>query len=138
MNLGFKPRFVPRVRNGDKTHTIRGGKRWRVGMRGDLWENMRRPKDSATPQTLIFRAPIVKVEDIQFQIKRPFRKDCWSLVIEGQVLSLDEAEAFAQRDGFADMIDMIRFWLAEHGKRGAVNFDGQVVHWDYERRRMEK
>ena len=134
MNLGFKRRFVPLVRDGDKTHTIRGGKRWRVGMRGDLWENMRGPKTSARPQTLIFRAPVVDVEDIQIRLN----EDEWEIVIEGNKLEIDEAEAFARRDGFLSLLDMCNFWSVEHGTGGVVDFDGQVIHWDYERRSAEK
>jgi hypothetical protein len=40
--LGFKDRFVAFVENGTKTHSIRAGNRWKVGMRADLYRESRR------------------------------------------------------------------------------------------------
>ena len=37
MILGFKDRFVPMVEDGSKRHTIRAGKRWKVGISADLY-----------------------------------------------------------------------------------------------------
>lgn len=53
MILGFKDEFVPLVEDGSKTHSIRAGERWRVGMRADLFEKTRQPKIFALRATKI-------------------------------------------------------------------------------------
>ena len=138
MNLGFKARFVPLVKSGAKRHTVRAGKRWRVGMRGDLWENMRGPKNSNRPQTLIYRAPIVRVEDfLSERSPRVFGPGSegafFRIFIDGHLLDPDELEAFARADGFADSRQM-HLWL--NSERRPLTLEGQVIHWDYERREL--
>jgi hypothetical protein len=115
MNLGLKPQFVPYVRDGSKRHTIRGGERWRPGMRADLWENIRRPKkfdadgNQIAGQQLIFRAEVTRVQSIRIGLIRvapPFLAvvldddpgESW-LQCPG-MLSEDETEYFFWRDGF--------------------------------------
>lgn len=44
MILAFRDQFVPYVLDGSKTHSIRAGKRWREGMRVDLYEKSRQRK----------------------------------------------------------------------------------------------
>lgn len=44
MILGLKDQFVSFVEDGSKTHTIRAGNRWKVGMRADLFAESRRRK----------------------------------------------------------------------------------------------
>ena len=61
MILGFKDQFIPYVLDGSKTHTIRGGNRWRYGMRADLFTGPYKPG----LRRLIFRVPVVKVERIE-------------------------------------------------------------------------
>ncbi len=137
MNLGFKPRFIPRVRSGEKRHTVRAGARWRVGMTGHLWENMRGRKDGLRPQTLIFCAPVIKVET--FHSERSPRVtglgsegSFFRIRIDGHLLDQDELEAFARADGFADSRDM-HLWL--NGEKRPLTLVGQVIHWDYDRRK---
>jgi hypothetical protein len=146
MTLGFKDRFEPFIMDGSKTHSIRGGERWSVGMRADLYVRMRQPD-----MRLLFRAPVVRVEPIRISLRQvEFRPDNFlvSLAIEinGQLLDDDEANALAWRDGFRDspvdfdgpseaLNEMTWFWLKEHGAAGDMPpFEGQIVHWDYSKR----
>jgi len=70
--LGFKDQFVPYVREGSKTHSVRSGGRWKVGMRADLFEKVRQKGMS-----LIFRAPVVKVEPVFIWEIRDQHIDGW-------------------------------------------------------------
>lgn len=127
MIAGFKRRFVPKIRRGFKRHTIRRGRRWRAGMRMDLYENVRQ-KD----MKLIFRAPVVKVEDITIHVGDPFYSERNLMVfIEEHLLADDELDEFAVRDGFEGLGEMGKFWHEEHG---LGMFSGQVIHWDYDKR----
>lgn len=134
MNLGFQDRFIPRIESGDKRHSIRKGNRWRVGMTAHLWKNMRGRKNGPKPQTLIFIAPVVKVERITIQVYDPVYQSDLSIWIEGVELTESEKQTFAQRDGFDGSLDMHRFWAKEHGV--GVRFFGQIVHWDFKQRRV--
>lgn len=53
-----------------------------------------------------------------------------SIEIEGHILQRDEAEAFAVRDGFQGLAEMLRFWR----RYNTLPFSGDVIHWDYARR----
>lgn len=193
MLMGMKDQFCPFAEDGSKTHSIRAGERWKVGMRVDLYRENRRRKvyelrehrvgDSdciclepgtlvkgsksvhARPlcsaerhhrreqvQTggmrLIFRAPVVRVEQIEIVCTPNVRPDGWPsaevaplytktrILIEDQPLNLQEADLFAWRDGFRQPLNcfrmMVDFWRREHGfGRRLFVFRGQIVHWDY-------
>lgn len=156
MNMGFQDQFVPFVEDGSKTHTIRAGERWKVGMRADLYA---RPRQKG--MRLIFRAPVVRVQEIEIRVIGP---NTWHLdlnrnlpdrvavYIDGQVLDEDERNLLAWRDGFRNdpalvkigilrgcFAQMVQFWAANNGLgRNLTEWRGQIVHWDYERRRMTK
>lgn len=142
MILGFKDRFVPYVLDGSKTHTIRAGQRWRADMRADLFAKVRQKG-----MTLLFRAPVVRVEEIEISFT-----DEWkgydgsgflikSILVNGCELSADEANQFAYRDGFRSgkfrsrarlsaLREMSEYWEAS----SLEPFHGQIVHWDYAER----
>lgn len=153
MMLGFKDRFVPMIEDGSKTHTIRAGARWKVGMRADLYA---RPRQR--DMRLLFRAVVTRVETIEV-IPPPMDWKCplcysgrihchevWSKVfIAGDLLNSDEADGFAWRDGFRSFPKghcherhtsgsfglMMEYW------RDQLPFSGQLIHWDYEGRFTE-
>lgn len=129
--LGFKDRFVPLIESGAKRHTIRGIRAdIKIGTRLDLYA---RPRQKG--MRLIFRAPSVKVERIQ--VTPVYFGDGGSraaIAIEGVWLEDDEREAFAVRDGFRDFDDMCEFWKVNR----ELPFEGCVIHWDFEKRTMEK
>lgn len=150
MILGFKDRFIPYITEGTKTHTIRAGNRWRAGMRADLYA---RPRQKG--MTLLFRTPVVKVEEVTIWLRKPAAKlyadepchaGALGIAINTEILSDDEANALAYRDGFRErplvqgghldaLAEMARFWLAEHGSEdGLPIFRGQLIHWDFARR----
>lgn len=143
MILGFKDQFEPYVLDGSKTHSIRAGERWRVGMRADLYV---KPRQKG--MRLLFRAEVVKVDPILIEHShRAGFELCenTSLYIAGNELKDYELEMFAWADGFREDCDvnqpygvvgafeqMIAFWQAEYqfGKK-MHQFVGQVTHWDY-------
>lgn len=122
MIAGLKDRFIPEVESGKKRHTIRRGKRWRAGMRIDLFANVRQKT-----MHLIFRAPVTCVEDIVILVGSVW----FTVYINDHALDQTELVMLAIRDGFKSAADMHAFWLKQHG---LGSFDGQIVHWDYERR----
>lgn len=160
MILGFKKQFVPYVLDGSKRHTIRAGERWKVGMRADLFEESRRRKvyDANGVQVsgmrLLFRDQVSKVEPIRISCSSSLTglvplHERTSIVIGDEVLSLDELDAFAWRDGFRrpDLLpqgapqawgcffEMVCFWETTHGFGSKMlSFDGQLVHWGYTQR----
>ncbi len=132
MNLGFKDQFLPFVEDGSKTHTIRAGERWKVGMRADLYA---RPRQKG--MRLLFRAPVVRVEPISITLEHFFNSvgNHWhpAIVINGCLLDAGETEAFLRRDGFRDgsrsaIEQAAAFW------RQSLPFHGQLIHWDFDER----
>ena len=188
MVLGFKDQFIPYIEEGSKTHSIRAGFRWKVGMRADLYRESRRRKVYELRATnippgcichgdglygmrcdapvhapakveyeqvqvagmrLIFRAPVVRVQTIEIAI----RENTPRVTIDGELLMVDEANAFFWRDGFRDpepsprlygalwrdfpyLSQAMAFWCDRH-KLLRKPFRGQIVHWDYAARFMD-
>jgi hypothetical protein len=126
--LSFEKRFVSRIEDGTKQHTIRAYRKrpFCVGDDLALFTAMRTKQCRR-----IFNAPCVRVEDIAITVYYGWI----AVVIDGQELSRDEVNALAQCDGFADMPDMARFWGSNHG---LGPFHGQIIHWDYARRYMPR
>jgi len=147
MILGFKDRFVPFVVDGSKRHTIRGGERWKAGMRADLFRNVRQKN-----MALLFRAPVIRVESIRLCSYETYQRgptpldgnhcrnasrgphgEAMLVWINRQLLEHDEAEELFRRDGFRDKALMatyeaLLFWQER------LPFAGQIIHWDYDER----
>lgn len=147
MNLGFKDQFCPLVEDGSKRHTMRAGRgRWKVGMRADLFA---RPRQKG--MRLMFRAIVIKVEPVAIT-RRGISG--LNIMIGEAILSPDEVEAFLWRDGFRPEPEdpftstsmAAAFWRKQlQGRRLARGvygrdrmFFGQIIHWDYEGRFMER
>jgi hypothetical protein len=144
MQLGFKQRFVPMVEDGSKTHTMRGGTRWRAGMRADLYTGPYRPGE----RRLIFRVIVERVERVEIEVLRPLAAnvhDVAAIRIEGVRLVDDEMDVFAWRDGFRPLgvcasslclRDMLEYWRDENGLswRGKKRWSGQIIYWNYAER----
>jgi len=129
LNLGFKPRFIPLIESGAKRQTVREGNRWEPGMLAHIWQNYRGGKNTARPQTLLFVAEVTKVEGIEIAIAPAARMPIW---IDGDLLTDIQRLDFARADGFSSTAEMRNFWLTHHGMG---LFSGQVIHWDFERRK---
>lgn len=124
MILGFKRRFERFVLDGSKTHTIRAGNRWKVGDRCDCYVDPRQKS-----MRLLGRWPCVKVESITIASNTPYGHPKYGIWIDDNILSRDETEALAWRDGFRTGVngsyfaEMMEFW------KGRLPFEGQVIHW---------
>lgn len=115
----FQARFVPKIEAGEKTHTIRA-KRKHPDKPGDL---MYLYTGLRTKQARRLRAggrsdvPVcAAVQDIRITTGL-------QIIIDGERLTLDEADQFARRDGFQNYGDMMRYW----GEN--LPFNGDVLHW---------
>lgn len=157
---GFQECFVPYVLDGSKTHTIRALRKYpvRPGGRMDLYRKVRQPDEE-----LLFRTPCTDVDSLVIAATRrsgygiylgPLvdglygeeNTDKRESVIREPVryglirLSSDECDQLAWRDGFrAEGVPfafqlMMRFWSNTH----TLPFIGEMPHWDYARRRMDR
>lgn len=109
----FQPRFVPKIRSGEKTHTIRAIRinPDKPGNTLHLYIGLR-----TRSVELLMRVPCTKVETISIDEDQQVQ-------IGGEYLALDEREALARRDGFDNFAEMMRFW------NGRLPFYGHIIHW---------
>ena len=121
----FKARFVPRILDGSKTHTIRPLRAHadKPGSTLHLYTGLRHKG-----ARLLMRVPCVKVESIEMDACGHECNCDATVVIDGIELGESEREAFAIHDGFESFSDMLDFWA------GRLPFRGQIVHWQFQRR----
>ena len=113
----FKRQFVPMVLSGEKTHTIRAtrARATKVGETLYLYTGLRQKGTQKLMETVC-----TKVEQIEIHVDG-------SISIDGSLLSADEEETLARRDGFTDFLAMSEFW---DGRRP---FEGQIIHWRFQK-----
>jgi hypothetical protein len=122
-------RFEPMIVSGRKRHTIRKHRPdIQPGKRLDLYVDPRQHT-----MRLIFRTPCIRKEEIlidRFGLKRGFGRVI--IKVSDVELSDSEMNRLAWHDGFEHIEDFMLFW------RDDYPFDGEIIHWDYEKRREQK
>lgn len=123
----FKARFVPKIEDGSKRHTIRGRRRYedKPGDTMHLFYGAR------TKQCrLLMRVPCTRVQLVRIAMaKGPCRLKMFFIEIDGVELDRDERERLAIADGFSSFKEMMSFWT------GRLPFEGKIYHWNPEERR---
>ncbi|HKS27774.1 MAG TPA: ASCH domain-containing protein [Pyrinomonadaceae bacterium] len=111
--LNFKQRFVPRVLEGSKNHSIRAKRKHpiKVGDTCHLYTGLRTKR-----ARLLGRSPCVKVEDI-------FISESADIFVDDIQLDPSEKEGLARKDGFDSFAEMAEFW------KGRLPFSGDIIHW---------
>lgn len=122
--LGFQDRFVPKVENGTKTHTIRALRAHPIRV-GETLHLYAKPRQMG--MRLIFRAPCTHIQSITIS-DRPYKSLPALVHVDGMWLSRSECELLAVRDGFADFVEFVEFW------RDRRPFDGEIIHWNFDAR----
>ena len=115
----FKARFAPPILDGTKPGTIRADRKRhaRPGEIMQLYTGMR-----TRSCKLIMRAPCTKVWPVRILLER--RPE----IIDGPE-KVENLDAFAVSDGFADFDDMARFWHDNHPE--VTRFSGVHLFWDF-------
>lgn len=133
----FQPRFVPFIRSGAKTHTIRATRKYpdKPGNTIHCFTGLRTKKAK-----LLGRFECVKVEEIEIQhrVEKFINPDThqlecveWDAVrIDDHELCGDERENLARRDGFNNFSEMMSFW------DGRLPFSGHIIHWRFREKRV--
>ena len=124
----FKKQFAPFILEGSKTHTIRAMRAHpeKPGNMLHLYTGLRQKG-----ATLLFRAPCVKVEEIEIEeIAEILQVPVHVVRVDGESLDRGECEALARRDGFRDFTEMMKFW------DGRLPFKGHIIHWNYSARQL--
>jgi hypothetical protein len=118
----FQLRFVERILNGTKRHTIRATRkrRTKVGETLYLFTGMRTKKCKR-----LLEVVCTKVGDIDiFLCPLVFGGYGAGVVIDGEALDESERERLAWADGFASFKAMLDFW------EGKLPFHGEIIHWN--------
>ena len=124
-NLSFKRRFAPRIRAGQKRHTIRAirTRGFRYGDDLYLWIEQRKPS-----REWIGFSKCAEVQEVRIDLGAEFGR--LDFTIDGARLTLSEEDALARADGFDDMRALYDFWIETHGIQ-AFPWDGQIIHWEF-------
>jgi hypothetical protein len=130
--LGFKRRFAPFVEDGSKTHTIRSTRKNQPHV-GEICHCYVDPRQKT--MRLLGRWPCVKVESIEIRWPKEYEMpgDDPLVFIDGQLLSKDECDALAWRDGFRGrgqagaFSEMVDYWSKP---KHTIPFEGQIIHWN--------
>ncbi|MCU9850371.1 hypothetical protein OEZ60_20510 [Defluviimonas sp. WL0024] len=115
----FQSRFVPLIREGLKTQTVRSARKRhaRPGEPIQLFRGMRtRLCEKIVPDPVCTAILPIAINFASARINR---------IEVGRVPLLD-LDAFAVADGFEHLDDMSAFWREHHGSR---HFDGVVIEW---------
>ena len=123
----FQDRFVPFILDGRKTHTIRAVRKYpdEPGDLLHLYNGLRTKK-----ARLLMRAQCVKVENIllDFWLAGWPTHPRYRILIGDELLTVDEMEQLARRDGFESLATMIQFWREPM----RLPFRGHIIHWKFE------
>ncbi len=113
----FDKRFVPAVESGEKDQTIRRKRKRRprpgqrfVGYYAMRTKHCRKLVDS----TITAVADILLYVDLDGVVQAN---------VAGAILSADEREVLAKRDGFAGWRSMVKYW------EGLYPFEGDLIRW---------
>lgn len=118
--LNFQKRFVRKVERGEKTHTIRAMRKRpiKIGEILHLYTGLRHKGARLIKRVTCHRVESITIDACGHEC------NCDAFIeIAGVVLSDSEREAFAVRDGFKNVNDMLNFWA------GRLPFKGQIIHW---------
>ncbi|RVU15202.1 hypothetical protein [Methylobacterium oryzihabitans] len=122
----FKARFAEPILLGAKAGTIRADRKRhaRPGEQLQLYTGMR-----TRHCRLLVRTACTAVVPVRLSFHRQFGPGVF--VVDGERLTASEMDAFAVADGFADVLDMSAFWLAEHPPAAgdALDFSGVQIRW---------
>jgi hypothetical protein len=117
--LMFKPQFAPLVKSGVKSRTIRPPRKRPIqaGDLLDLREWSGRPY--ASKQNKLREETCTSLAEIYIAHPGHVR-------VNDRVLSHEEMQLFAARDGFRDFEEMAEFFMKEHG----LPFVGDLIEWE--------
>ena len=146
MIFGFHKKFVPGVLSGDKKYSIRGGYRFKEGMKLHFYYGPYLPG-----RRIRFAESICEsVNNIDIWITTDFKspkvKTC-GITINGKDLKLKQAKGLAKKDGFDTLVEFMRYFFPHtsskkygHNKHMTietvpggglylVTFKGQLIKW---------
>jgi hypothetical protein len=115
----FRPEFADKIRSGQKLQTVRPVPKRRPAPGDTLSLRMWADRPYASKQIELAESKVTKVEDIVIT-------ELGYIVINGNMLSGADANAFARADGFPGMNEFIGFFETVHD----LPFEGIVIHWE--------
>lgn len=123
MILGFQDRFVPAVTDGTKPHTIRAGRKWRVGMGIQFYQHVRQASMTKfRPDAVATVVQAIRVEQRERYLGPPQQP---LITIDGRLLTAIECVTLAHSDGFDSVEELVQFLNRLH----TLPFDGQLIVW---------
>jgi len=113
--MAFSDRFIPRIKNGMKKHTVRKSKQT-VGKTIPFYD--------AYGVIPFDEKRITAIQDIVIDIDNGNMVTILSVKIDGNQLPYATIKEFVANDGFDSVDDFIQFFKA-YGK----HYEGKLIHW---------
>lgn len=124
MILSFRPRFIDKIKDGSKIHTIREDKtdRWKPGMKIHFATGIRTKNynqffegECNSVQKILIRQSKHQRYILQHEVN-------WvNISIDGKDLFYKEIKILAFNDGFDEINNFLEFFPS--------NFEGKIIHW---------
>lgn len=120
MVLAFKKKFVPKIKDGTKIHTIRedSKKRWRAGMDIHLATGVRTKNYDCFKESKCVSVQKIVIEKLDDQ-KEWFRN--FVIIVDRVYLTRSEIIELTKNDGF-DSPEEFFEWFDK-------DFTGRIIHW---------
>lgn len=127
MILSFsEDKFKDRILSGVKIHTIRTDRseRWKKGQIIHFWRGNPRNKNAKVKPHQFHEMNCRSVQKIEMT----FYPESTQVIIDNRKLSADEVEELAIADGFDNVTDM-RKWFMANLPDESDTFKGRLIHW---------
>lgn len=115
MLLVFQPQFVPAIREGSKTQTVRRTMDLEVGDPLEL-----RYLEAPQKCNAIFKTTCRAKQPIEISKEGALR-------IDGVCIDPEDEDSFARSDGFLNKSQLLDFMKKTYG----LPFEGHVIHWPH-------
>ncbi len=118
MILSFNSRFIPKVKSGEKIHTLRDAGRWSEGMTIQFYDKMYRPGMYKFREDGI----VISIQEVYIT----FFRGRLEISIDDRYLYYNDIMRFLNNDGFGSQDEFIEYFFPQKDN-GKTSKD--LIHW---------
>lgn len=122
IRTGEKAGFVEKILSGDKIHSLRKGKRWKLGMKIHMCTGLRTSKYKQFNEGYDDLERCRSVQEIKLVAETEYLND-YKIFVDGRELPVEEQIQLAHNDGFDSLV---AFW---QWFNNPAEYPNQIIHW---------